>query len=243
MNIFRTLQSILSAQPVPEVIARKHSSNPATTSPFTFADELDQRVNFGDAAPAPEAVSSPAEETAATENAGTQPAEQSTIGEAVDTAAESDAAALTDAIVSQATRAASETTAATASAASTVSPESDLMTLPADGVLWPPLTLRGTGASGWGVGGSDAQMTDQTALKFEYYSDPEKYGMQLNTEGRLFQDAVNRGYVPNSPEGLGTLLSYLSMGSQRPENPNGRPNEMTAYFAQFFAAERNLQNV
>jgi hypothetical protein len=243
MNIFRTLQSILSAQPVPEVIARKHPSNPATTSPFTFADELDQRVNFGDAVSAPAAASSSAEEAAVAEDAWPQPAEQSTIGEAVDTAAESDAAALTDAIVSQATRAASETAAATASATSTVSTESDLMTLPANGVLWAPLTLRGTGASGAGIGGSDTQIAEQLTIKFEHYSNPQKYGVTLNTEGRLFQDAVSRGYVPDSPEGLGTLLSYLSLGSQRPDNPGGRPNDMSNYFAQFMATDAMTQNV
>jgi hypothetical protein len=74
--------------------------------------------------------------------------------------------------------------------------------------------------------------------KHALYSDPAKHGVTLNQEARLFLDAVSRGYVSNSPEGLGTVLSYLSMGSFADGPKAARPAAMTAYFNQFYAAER-----
>lgn len=97
--------------------------------------------------------------------------------------------------------------------------------------------LRGTGARGPGIGGTDAQVAETLRIKVDYYNNPAQYGVTLNTEGRLFLDAVSRGYIPNSPEGLGTLLAYLGMGSFTDDAQIGRPPEMTAYFNQFFAAE------
>jgi len=58
--------------------------------------------------------------------------------------------------------------------------------------------------------------------------------MTINQEGRLFLDAVAKGYVDNSPTGLGTLLSYLSKGSYGPE---ARPPQITVYLKHFYAAE------
>lgn len=49
--------------------------------------------------------------------------------------------------------------------------------------------------------------------KFEQYSDPAKYGVTLNTEGLAFQQAVQQGFVPNTPEGLGTFLMFVSMAT------------------------------
>lgn len=108
---------------------------------------------------------------------------------------------------------------------------------PPIGVLWPPKALRGTGTEGPGIGGTDAQVAETLRIKVDYYNNPTQYGITLNTEARLFLDAVSRGYVPNSPEGLGTLLAYLGMGSFTSDTQIGRPPEMTAYFKQFFAAE------
>lgn len=107
---------------------------------------------------------------------------------------------------------------------------------PPIGVLWTPKVLRGTGAEGPGIGGTDAHAAETLQIKVDYYNNPAKHGIALNTEARLFLDAVSRGYVPNSPEGLGTLLAYLGMGSFTSDTQIGRPPEMTAYFKQFFAA-------
>lgn len=108
---------------------------------------------------------------------------------------------------------------------------------PPIGVLWTPKVLRGTGAEGPGIGGTDAHVAETLRIKVDYYNNPAKHGIALNTEARLFLDAVSRGYVPNSPEGLGTLLAYLGMGSFTSDTQLGRPPAMTAYFKQFFAEE------
>lgn len=108
---------------------------------------------------------------------------------------------------------------------------------PPIGVLWTPKVLRGTGAEGPGIGGTDAHVAETLRIKVDYYNNPAKHGIDLNTEARLFLDAVSRGYVPNSPEGLGTLLAYLGMGSFTSDTQVGRPPAMTTYFKQFFAEE------
>lgn len=107
-----------------------------------------------------------------------------------------------------------------------------IMSLPPVGVLWAPESLRASGASGPGIAGTDAATQTDLANKFEYYTNPEKYGLTLNQEARLFLDAVDKGYISKSPEGLGTLLSTLGRGAI---GPTARPPEMTEYFRQFFA--------
>lgn len=112
--------------------------------------------------------------------------------------------------------------------------------LPPIGVAWSSAFLRGSGATGLGIAGDDATTALDLVNKHEYYNNPAKYGLTLNMEARLFLDAVDKGYVPNTPEGLGTLLATLSKGTV---GPNARPPEITAYFQQFFAAERSRINV
>jgi hypothetical protein len=107
--------------------------------------------------------------------------------------------------------------------------------LPPIGVLWASLVLRGSGATGPGIGGTDADMAAQLQRKVALYTEPAKHGVLLNQEARLFLDAVEKGYVPSSSDGLGTLLAYLSKGSI---GPDPRPTPITAYFDEFFATER-----
>ncbi len=127
---------------------------------------------------------------------------------------------------------------ASASAASgpeAAAPTTPAAALPPLGVLWSSLALRGSGASGPGIGGTDAEALTSLIVKHGYYSNPSHHGVKENQEARLFRDAVAKGYVDDSAEGLGTLLSYLSKGSF---GPDSRPPTMTAYFNQFYAAER-----
>ena len=107
--------------------------------------------------------------------------------------------------------------------------------LPPLGVQWGFLAVRGTGATGKGVNGTDAAAQQMLVDKHQVYNNPGQYGMTLNQEARLFLDAVDKGYVPNTPEGLGTLLGYLGMGAT---GSNARPPEMTEYFRQFYVSER-----
>ncbi|MFN0180644.1 MAG: hypothetical protein ACKVZ0_17730 [Gemmatimonadales bacterium] len=107
--------------------------------------------------------------------------------------------------------------------------------LPPLGVFWPRLPLLATGATGPGIDGTAEGAARQLALKVGYYLDPVGHGVQLNTEARLFRDAVAKGYVTADPDGLATLLSHLSRGAIGPE---ARSPEMTEYFRQFFEAER-----
>ncbi len=112
--------------------------------------------------------------------------------------------------------------------------------LPPIGVNWAPLVIHGTGVpAGHGINGSYDARVKQLELKHDQYNNPGKYNATLNTEARMFLDAVDRGYVPNTPEGLGTLLGYLSKGSMGPE---ARPPAIGAYFNQFFA-NLNSMNV
>ena len=107
----------------------------------------------------------------------------------------------------------------------------EIPSLPPLGVLWAPVTLKGSGATGAGIAGTDAATRTDLQNKFEYYSNPEKYGLVLNQEARLFLDAVDKGYVSNTAEGLGTLLAGLGRGAL---GENARPPEMTEYFRQFY---------
>ncbi len=52
----------------------------------------------------------------------------------------------------------------------------------------------------------------QSGGKFDQYTNPTKYGVVLNQEGNLFNAAVTAGIVPNTPEGLETLLAYIGGG-------------------------------
>jgi hypothetical protein len=107
--------------------------------------------------------------------------------------------------------------------------------LPPLGVLWAPLEYRGSGASGIGIGGTDADAQSEIRIKFGYYTEPAKYGVGENQESRLFRDAVAKGYVENTPAGLGALLTYLGKGSV---GADPRPPLITAYFNHFYAGER-----
>ncbi|MEZ4457457.1 MAG: hypothetical protein R2882_13060 [Gemmatimonadales bacterium] len=86
-----------------------------------------------------------------------------------------------------------------------------------------------------GINGTAAAIAESLQAKFEQYTDPARFGVTPNLEARLFQDAVDKGYVANSPEGLGTLLQYLGQGAV---GPTARPPAMTEYFRQFFEAAR-----
>ena len=118
-------------------------------------------------------------------------------------------------------------------------PTAPIPRLPPIGVLWAPVSLRGSGASGPGIAGTDSATQTDLQNKFEYYTNPEKYGLILNQEARLFLDAVDKGYVSNSPEGLGTLLAGLGRGAV---GHNARPPEMTEYFHQFYVGEQTLNS-
>ena len=107
--------------------------------------------------------------------------------------------------------------------------------LPPLGMLWGSMLYRGSGARGPGIGGTDAEAQATLGVKFGSYTEPTRSRASLNQEARLFLDAVSKGYVDDSPEGLGTLLSYLSKGSI---GADARPPMITAYFNQFYAAER-----
>ncbi|MSR03317.1 MAG: hypothetical protein EXR94_11360 [Gemmatimonadetes bacterium] len=72
--------------------------------------------------------------------------------------------------------------------------------------------------------------------KFAQYPDPAANGVSdIGPEGRLFLDAVNRGFVPNTPEGLGTLLTYLWMGSAATAAQPARPAAISQYFGAWFS--------
>lgn len=57
--------------------------------------------------------------------------------------------------------------------------------------------------------------------KFDNYSNPEKYGITLNREGRMFNAAVAEGFVDNTPAGLGTFLYWLGLGRMEGELAEG----------------------
>mgnify|MGYP001412523079 CR=1 FL=1 len=112
--------------------------------------------------------------------------------------------------------------------------------LPPVGVNWMSLAIQGTGvSSNHGVNGSDSAWLKQLEVKHEQDTNPGKDNATLDTEAKLFLDAVDRGYVPNTPAGLGTLLGYLSKGSM---GPDAKPPAIAAYFNQFFA-NLNSMNV
>lgn len=106
---------------------------------------------------------------------------------------------------------------------------------------WAPTVYRGTGATGMGIGGSDADALASIQLKFAYYTDPDTYGVtNVGPEGRMFQEAVRRGHIPNTVEGLGTLLTYLGQGAFAMNGTPGRPAEATAFFDDWFSSPASL---
>jgi hypothetical protein len=99
-------------------------------------------------------------------------------------------------------------------------------------VPWPALLLQPSGATGPGIQTTQADVDNSLAIKYAEYTNPKAYGVtDISLEGRLFLDAVKKGYVANSPEGLGTMLSYLSMGAYRADGSStGRPEAISQYF-------------
>lgn len=92
----------------------------------------------------------------------------------------------------------------------------------------------------------DPTAVDQSlAIKFAQYTDPAGHGVtNIGHEGRLFLDAVENGYVSNTPQGLGTMLAYLSMGDVRPDGSlTGRPAGISQYFNDWFTASATAANV
>ena len=107
--------------------------------------------------------------------------------------------------------------------------------LPPIGVPWPARTAGGTGFAAPGIASTDAQVSGMMQLKFDYYTDPVGHGVSECDEGRMFLDAVNRGYVPKTPEGLASLLSWNGMGDyDRDLIPTGRPVEISNYFSGWY---------
>lgn len=90
---------------------------------------------------------------------------------------------------------------------------------------------RTTGETGPGVNGTEAGIAEQLLLKHGYYSNPVTHGISdVGPEGRMFREAVARGLVPDSVEGLGTLLAHLSE-ARASRHPAAR-----AFFAEWFAS-------
>ena len=103
--------------------------------------------------------------------------------------------------------------------------------LPPIGVLWAPVAFSGGGVAAPGIAATGGQVAEMMQRKFDYYTEPARYGVSVIDEGRMFLDAVDRGYVPKTPEGLATLLSWNSMGDyDRDLKLTGRPPEISNYF-------------
>ena len=111
-------------------------------------------------------------------------------------------------------------------------------------VPWPARLLQPSGATGPGIQTTQSAVDDSLAIKFAQYTNPKAYGVtDISQEGRLFLNAVEKGFVPNSPEGLGTLLSYLSMGDVRADgSQTGRHAAISQYFNDYFSPA-NVTNV
>ena len=107
--------------------------------------------------------------------------------------------------------------------------------VPDTSTRWPAIPIEGSGASGHGIDGSTVGLRNMLAVKCDYYLRPEAYGMTLNQEGRLFRDAISKGYVEATPDGLGILLAYLGKGAL---GEDARPEHMTHYFKAFYDADR-----
>ena len=105
-------------------------------------------------------------------------------------------------------------------------------------ILWTPRLLVPSGATGPGIQTTQAAVDESLATKFAQYTDPKANGVSdIGPEGRLFVDAVKKGYVPNTPEGLGTMLAYLSMGDYRADGSlTGRDPAISQYFNNWFSS-------
>ena len=109
------------------------------------------------------------------------------------------------------------------------------MSLPPTGVRWPAIAGPGAGLAAPGVASTGTVVIAMIQLKFDYYTDPIGHGVSEGDEGRMFLDAVNRGYVDKTPEGLSTLLAWNSIGDyDRDLNVTGRPPEISNYFSGWY---------
>lgn len=218
MDVMKQLHSILAPPPVPAIRTRSAPANPETPAAPSFAATLAE-AGLKPAGAAP----------AAREEIAVRDTLASLTDQAVDTEPVEVELPVPEVEVPRPAPVSTGTVATDVPKA----PKPSL--LPPIGVQWVPVALRGTGASGHGVAGTDEAMARQLAAKHEQYTDPNRFGMSLNVEAYMFLDAVEKGYVPNSPEGLGTLLGYLGQGAMGPE---ARPPQMTEYFRQFFETAR-----
>ncbi|NOT08351.1 MAG: hypothetical protein HOP28_09115 [Gemmatimonadales bacterium] len=102
---------------------------------------------------------------------------------------------------------------------------------------WPSAVLRATGVSAPGIAPDDAAVASAIQLKFEYYTNPAAHGIaDISAEGRMFLDAVDRGYVPKTPGGLMTMLVWNDMGNVNQSGlPTGRPAEISSFFREWSA--------
>ena len=106
--------------------------------------------------------------------------------------------------------------------------------LPPIGVLWGPVAALG-GSPAPGIAATNGQVGEMMQRKFDYYTQPARYGVSEGDEGRMFLAAVDRGYVPKTPEGLATLLSWNSMGDIDGNlKPTGRPVEISNFFSAWY---------
>lgn len=95
----------------------------------------------------------------------------------------------------------------------------------------PVLAPQATGATGPGFDWTEAGIAVQLQLKYGYYANPVAHGISdIGPEGRMFRAAVDRGLVPDSVEGLGTLLAHLSP-ARKDQHPAAR-----AFFEEWFAS-------
>lgn len=104
-------------------------------------------------------------------------------------------------------------------------------------IPWPTKLLQPSGATGPGIQTTQTAVDGSLATKFAQYTNPRANGVSdIGLEGRLFLDAITKGYVPATPEGLGTLLSYLSMGAIRADGSlTGREPAISKYFNDYFS--------
>ncbi len=128
----------------------------------------------------------------------------------------------------QATLVSSSTTSASPSYAADLTPAGFL----------PPLSPTASGGAGLGIATNDSEVQGEITLKYEQYTHPTQQGISdIGSEGRMFRSAVAQGLVPDSPEGLGTLLANLSPARPQ-QNPAAR-----AFFDKWFGYPTSSVNV
>lgn len=137
-----------------------------------------------------------------------------------------------------------DTTPPTVSAKPPVAEPPKAAPVPPMPIPWPTKLLQPSGATGPGIQTTQAAVDESLAIKCAQYTNPRANGIaDIGVEGRLFLDAINKGYVPATPEGLGTLLSYLSMGDIRADGSlTGRDPAIAKYFGDYFSPA-NAANV